>query len=175
MTNKQSPTAKSQIQPTIQKNDDTDSDDDNIPLTLPSNSESTKPTQHDHIHNNNKNLIQNEQAANVNNPKIQSINKVTQNNLIKYKISNSSNWENAKILSRAGKATGKFSNGWSIKNNDDNEIELLKHLSNLLLNELTDNETIVHETLISTISTNKAKQVEAKIKRTFSMGTGVSI
>ena len=123
----------------------------------------------------------------MNSIKIQSINKVRPNNLIKYKISNSSDWENAKILSQAGKATGKFSNCWNIKNNTDNEmyidlskvqqyeileetpnnsttnneIELLKHLSNLSLNEQTDHETIVHETLVST---NKAKQLEAKLK-----------
>ena len=95
----QYPTANSQIQPTIQTNDNIDSDDDNTSLTLPSNSEPTKPTQHDHINNNNGTLIQYEQAANMNNPKIQSINKVRSNNLIKYKISNSSDWENAKILS----------------------------------------------------------------------------
>ena len=123
----------------------------------------------------------------MNSIKIQSINKVRPNNLIKYKISNSSDWENAKILSQAGKATGKFSNCWNIKNNNsnemyidlskvqhyeileetpnnsttNNEIELLKHLSNLSLNEQTDHETIVHETLVST---NKAKQLEAKLK-----------
>ena len=43
----------------------------------------------------------------------------------------------------------------------NNEIELLKRLSDLSLNEQTDNETIVHETLIST---NNAKQLEAKLK-----------
>ena len=44
----------------------------------------------------------------------------------------------------------------------NNEIELLKHLSNLSLNEQTDHETIVHETLVST---NKAKQLEAKLNK----------
>ena len=43
----------------------------------------------------------------------------------------------------------------------NNEIELLERLSDLSLNEQTDNETIVHETLIST---NNAKQLEAKLK-----------
>ena len=43
----------------------------------------------------------------------------------------------------------------------NNEIELLKRSPGLSLNEQTDDEAIVHETLIST---NKAKQLEAKLK-----------
>ena len=43
----------------------------------------------------------------------------------------------------------------------NSEPELSKRLSNLSLNEQTDDQTIVHETLISI---NKVKQLEAKLK-----------
>ena len=108
--------------------------------------------------------------------------KIKPNSLIKYKLSSTSDWETAKIINRAGKATGKYSNCWNIsdeygeqKSIDLSEVEqwkvtkesevtsrteedLLKSLLNLSLNEINDDETQIHDTLIATkITTNRSK------------------
>ena len=81
------------------------------------------------------------------------------------------------------KATGKYSNCWNISSNDGqrlstdllkieweitkqlntkskNEDELSNHLSSLTLNEINDDETQIHKTLITK---NKSQQLEAKM------------
>ena len=88
------------------------------------------------------------------------------------------------IINRAGKATEKYSNCWNISNNDGqwllidlskinqweitkephikskNENELSNQLSSLSLNEISDDETQIHETLVTT---NKSQQLETKM------------
>ena len=111
--------------------------------------------------------------------------KIKPNSLIKYKLSSSSDWETAKILNHAGKATGKYSNcsnisdeygeqksidlskvkQWKVTKESEvtsrNEDDLLKRLSNLSLNEINDDETQIHDTLIAN---NKSQQTEARLK-----------
>ena len=113
------------------------------------------------------------------------IKKIKPNSFTKYKLSSTSDWETVKIINRAGKATGKYSNCWNIsdeygeqKSTDlskaeqwkvtkesevtsRNEEDLLKRLSNLSLNEIKDDETQIHDTLIAT---NKSLQTEVKLK-----------
>ena len=88
------------------------------------------------------------------------------------------------IINRAGKATEKYSNCWNISNNDGqwllidlskinqweitkephikskNVNELSNQLSSLSLSEISDDETQIHETLVTT---NKLQQLETKM------------
>ena len=114
----------------------------------------------------------------------QSIKKLKPHSTIRYKLNNDSNWIEAEIINCAGKATGKYSNCWNISNNDGqrlsidlskikqweitkepdtkskNEDEWSNCLSSSSLNEISDDETQTHETLITT---NKSQQLEAKM------------
>ena len=114
--------------------------------------------------------------------------KIKPNITIEYKLRENSPWETVKVLSRAGEATGKYSNCWNTKNhnnfkyltdfskvaewriveetptpsdiqsNASHEMEIIDKLSNLSLDE---DEIQTHETLLVQ---NKEKALEAKLK-----------
>ena len=114
--------------------------------------------------------------------------KIKPNITIQYKLRENSQWETVKVLSRAGKATGKYSNCWNTKNhntfkpptdfskiaewkiveetptpsdtqsNPSHEMEIIDKLSNLSLDE---DEIQTHETLLVQ---NKEKALEGKLK-----------
>ena len=54
--------------------------------------------------------------------------KIKPNSLIKCKLSSTSDWETAKVINRASKATGKYSNCWNISDEygDQKSIDLSK-------------------------------------------------
>ena len=54
----------------------------------------------------------------------QSIKKLKPHSTIRYKLNNDSNWIEAEIINRAGKATGKYSNCWNISNNDGQRLSI---------------------------------------------------
>ena len=48
---------------------------------------------------------------------------IRKNDTIRFKRTNESEWENAKVVGRAGKATGQFRNWWNIQNSVSGHID----------------------------------------------------
>ena len=91
---------------------------------------------------------------------------------IEQKLRENSPWEKVKVLSRAGKATGKYSKCWNTKNhnkfkqptssdiqsNKNHEMEIIDQLSNLSIKE---HDIQTHEPLLVQ---NKEEALEVKLK-----------
>ena len=99
--------------------------------------------------------IQNNNIDNENNQELEALDDndnennipciVRKNDSIRFKRTQESEWENAKVVSRAGKATGKYKNWWNVQNNDTGHIQA-EDFGQLVEFEKVVDEPVVEET-----------------------------
>ena len=140
---------------------DTESSDDDEEEKY-QNIHETVDTENAHTENNLNNDIENNETNNINqnnNPKIGSI--------VKYKGNDNNEWKTAKILSRGGKASGKYSTFYNIEDCVSHEKQCIDFKS--LNNWETHDEQILVASKVSSSDVNNVKQLELSLWKKFNV------